>query len=59
MEISNIRTKIKEGKPVIVKNKTKGTEFEVEYTLSDRQKEIILAGGTLAFMKNKSQVKMV
>ncbi len=51
LEIPNIRTIIKKGGAVIVKNKTKGTQFEVDYSLSDRQKEIILAGGTLAFMK--------
>jgi hypothetical protein len=38
-----------------VKNKTKGLEFEVDYSLSDRQREIIIAGGTLAYMKNKSK----
>jgi hypothetical protein len=38
-----------------VKNKTKSTEFEVDYNLSDRQREIILAGGTLAYMKNKAK----
>ena len=36
-------------------NKTKGVEFEVNYNLSDRQREIILAGGTLAYMKEKSR----
>jgi hypothetical protein len=34
-----------------VKNITKGTEFEATYDLSDRQKKILLAGGTLAMMK--------
>jgi aconitate hydratase len=38
----------------MVKNNTKNIEFDVEYNLSDRQKEIILAGGTLAYMKSKS-----
>ena len=38
-----------------VKNNTKGTEFEVEYNLSDRQREIIIAGGTLAYMKEKAK----
>ncbi len=54
LEIPNIKNIIKEGKKVIVKNKTKGTEFEVDYSLSERQRLILLAGGTLAFMKNKS-----
>ena len=54
IEIPEAKKVIEEGGSLKVKNKTKGTEFEVDYNLSDRQKEIILAGGTLAFMKNKS-----
>jgi len=54
LEISDIKAAFIAGKNLIVKNKTKGTEFEVTYELSDRQKEILLAGGTLAFMKKKA-----
>lgn len=54
IEISNIIKNIESGDNLKVKNKTKNIEFEVEYNLSDRQREIILAGGTLAYMKNKS-----
>ena len=57
--IPDIRKVIKDGKAIIVKNMTKGSEFEVTSDLSDRQKEIILAGGTLAFMKDKSIQKKV
>jgi aconitate hydratase len=53
LEIPNIKSILKDGKNLIVKNKTKGTEFEVTYNLSDRQKNVLLAGGTLAFMKDK------
>jgi aconitate hydratase len=53
LEIPNIKKIIEDGKTVVVKNKTKGTEFEVDYTLSERQRRILLAGGTLAFMKKK------
>ena len=55
IEIPNIRSIIKKGEALKVVNKTKGIEFEVEYNLSDRQKEIVLAGGTLAYMKNKAK----
>ena len=55
IEIPNIKDIIAKGRALKVINKTKGNEFEVEYNLSDRQKEIILAGGTLAFMKNKAK----
>jgi len=54
IEIPNIKNVIKTGEAMMVMNKTKGIEFEVEYNLSDRQREIILAGGTLAYMKDKS-----
>ena len=54
LEIPNIKETLREGKNIIVKNLSKGTEFEAIYDLSDRQKEILLAGGTLAFMKKKN-----
>ena len=54
IEIPDVRNNIESGKKLKVKNITKNIEFEVEYFLSDRQREIILAGGTLAYMKNKS-----
>lgn len=53
LEIPNIKKLLKEGKNLVVKNKTKKTEFEVIYTLSERQKNILLSGGTLNQMKGK------
>ena len=55
IEIPDIKKIIKKGNSLKVINKTKGVEFEVNYNLSDRQKEIVLAGGTLTFMKNKAK----
>ena len=52
LEIPEIKESLKAGKNIIVKNISKGTEFEATYDLSERQKEILLAGGTLAFMSN-------
>jgi len=52
LEIPNIKALLSESKNLIVKNKTKGTEFEVTYALSERQKNVLLAGGTLSYMKN-------
>jgi len=59
LEIPNIKQIIKDGGALKVFDKTKNTEFDVAYDLSERQKKIILAGGTLAYMKHQSQVKMV
>jgi aconitate hydratase len=55
IEIPDVKNIIEKGEALKVRNNSKNTEFEVEYNLSDRQREIILAGGTLAFMKNKGK----
>ena len=54
LEISDIKETLKAGKNIIIKNKSKGTEFEATYDFSDRQIEILLAGGTLAFMNKNA-----
>jgi aconitate hydratase len=53
LEIPDIRKVLSENKPLIVKNLTKGKQFEVTYELSKRQKNILLAGGMLSYIKNK------
>lgn len=50
--MENIINSIKEGKNLTVHNKTKGYDIEVCCELSDRAKDIVLAGGLLAFTKN-------
>ncbi len=53
LEIPNICAVLGSGEPLIVYNRTRGTAFEVEYKLSQRQIDTILAGGTLALMGMK------
>ena len=53
LEIADIRDVLSQYKPMIVKNLTKGKEFEVNYDLSERQRDILLAGGMLSYIKNK------
>jgi len=53
LEITDIRKKIIQGGPLVVNDTTRGIEFEVEYDLSDRAKEILLAGGMLSLIKYK------
>ena len=53
LEIAGVRKDITEGKNLIVQNKTKGTIFEVSCFLSERQKQIILAGGALNVRSQK------
>lgn len=54
LEILNIREAVKQSRELAVKNKTKNTEFEVGYSFSDREKEILLVGGTLEYFRNRS-----
>jgi aconitate hydratase len=53
LEIPDIRKVLSENKAMIVKNLTKGKQFEVNYELSERQKNILLAGGMLSYIRNK------
>jgi len=47
LEMSKIIEELKAGKEITVRNLTKNKEFKVKYELSERQKDIILAGGLL------------
>ncbi|MFH0848344.1 MAG: aconitate hydratase [archaeon] len=53
LEVIGVRETLRRNLPIIVKNKTQGFDFEVKYELSDRQRDIILAGGTLSYVKTK------
>ncbi len=53
IEIPNIREEIAKKSTLRARNVTNGFEFEVKHALTDRQIEIILAGGRLAYTKEK------
>jgi aconitate hydratase len=53
VEIPNVREAIQKGTTLKARNVTKGFDFEVRHTLTGRQIEIILAGGRLAYTKEK------
>lgn len=53
LEVPGVKNLLKDGKTIVVKNKTKGTQFNVEYALSNRQRLILLAGGALNFIGAK------
>ena len=55
LEIYDIPERIDSGRPLIVKNTTRTTEFEAAWDLSGRAKEIILAGGILSLIRNKKR----
>ena len=58
LEIPDVHSLLKKGKPLIIKNKTKQKQFEVSYDLSEREKLILLAGGTLSLMGEKHNIKI-
>ena len=55
LALEGIREKIADGKPVTLKNLTKGEEYALNYDYSDRQMAMILAGGLLNYTKNLSK----
>jgi len=53
LEITAARNNISDGKELLIQNKTKGTSFLVNCSLSPRQKQIVLAGGALNVRTDK------
>ncbi|MCK4885201.1 aconitate hydratase, partial [Candidatus Bathyarchaeota archaeon] len=53
IQIPNIRKVISKDEPLIVKNLTTRKDFEVNYELSERQRNILFAGGMLSYIKSK------
>ena len=54
LELPDIRDAIANHGKVIVKNVTKGTEFEAEAVLTDRQRAMVLAGGLLNYTRENN-----
>jgi aconitate hydratase len=54
LELPDIRDAIANNTKIIVNNKTKGTSFEVEAVLSDRQRKMVLAGGLLNYTREQN-----
>jgi len=53
LSLENVREKISNGEAVTVKNITKNEEYELEYDYSERQTEMLLAGGLLNYTKGE------
>ena len=53
--IDNLLDSVKNDNSLIVKNVTKGTEFKVNFALSDRQRDIMALGGLLNYTKEMSK----
>jgi aconitate hydratase len=57
LEIHGVREALAPGKTVVVKNATKGKEFEAAHPMNRRQIDILLAGGLLPFTKLQAEGK--
>ncbi|WP_195983702.1 aconitate hydratase [Clostridium sp. D33t1_170424_F3] len=55
LQLPDIRSAIAGNTKIMVKNLTRGTEFEAEAVLSDRQREMVLAGGLLNYTREQSK----
>lgn len=55
LEIDNAREAIASGGPITVRNNTKGFTFQAEAILSQRQRDIVLAGGLLNYTREQNQ----
>ena len=53
LQVSEIRKAVSTNQPLTVRNLTKNKEFQVNYELTQRQRNIILAGGMLSYIKNR------
>lgn len=54
LAMENVVSSLKEGVPLKVANRTKGIEINLNYDLSERQKQIILCGGLLNYTRKLS-----
>ncbi|HHW48100.1 MAG TPA: aconitate hydratase [Clostridiaceae bacterium] len=53
--LDNAREQIKSGNELVIHNKTKNKDIKVRVTLSERQVEIILAGGLLNYTRKQNE----
>lgn len=49
LEMADIRKTLKANGKMVIQNRTRGKSFRVAYDLSERQKNVLLAGGALNF----------
>ena len=54
LSMKDVTAQIKAGDTITVTNVTKGFNFTVRVDLSERQKEMLIAGGLLNYTKNNA-----
>ena len=52
LEFLDLRSCVQSGNVVVLSNKTRGIEMEVKHNLNERDRDIILAGGLLNYLKS-------
>ena len=57
IQILNVGETITKNQKLTAENITKKNDFEVNYELTERQRNILLSGGMLSFIKNKLSKK--
>ena len=57
LEFPGVRDALAPGKTVVVKNATKGTQFEAAHPMNQRQIDILRAGGLLPFTRMQAEGK--
>ncbi len=57
VRLQGVRRLLKDTKPIPLYNETKDETYELTYTLSDRQIQIMLEGGVINYFKKKSNGK--
>ena len=55
LRLSDIRETILHGRPVVIENLTKGCSIQLNIALTERQREIVAAGGLLNYTKQSSE----
>lgn len=53
IRVSGLREGLRKGVPVTARNLTKGTSFQLTYDLSSRQREILIEGGAIHYLREK------
>lgn len=56
LSLPDIRSRLKNGDEVILKNLTKNEEYKLKYDFSERQTDMLLLGGLLNFTREKSEL---
>lgn len=58
LELPDLRPAIERGETIAVKNRTRDLTYRVNYSLSDRQVEVMLAGGLIGYYRTQRLSKL-